>query len=182
MAAMKDKLIYLIITAVALAADQVTKAWATASLRPIGSVQVLEGFFNLSYARNRGVAFSLFADAEFEVRWILAAISALAAAVVIVYLMQTAASKVRLNTALALLLAGITGNLVDRVRLGEVVDFLDFHWGHSFSWPTFNVADTAICIGAVLLALEIVKEEKVAHPEPQAVGSRVEESRMSSSE
>jgi signal peptidase II len=54
------------------------------------------------------------------------------------------------------------GNLIDRVRLGEVVDFLDFHWGSLFTWPTFNVADAAICIGAGLLALELLREEKAA--------------------
>ena len=64
---------------------------------------------------------------------------------------------------LALLLAGIVGNLIDRVRLGEVVDFLDFHWGDRFTWPTFNLADAAICIGAALLAIELAREERMAH-------------------
>ena len=159
---MKGKVPYLLFSFVILVLDQVTKAWATASLQPVGSVEVVAGFFRLSYARNRGVAFSLFADSEFDMKWVLAGVSALAAAAVAGYLSRTAASHARLNAALALLLAGITGNLIDRVRLGEVVDFLDFHWGSLFTWPTFNVADAAICVGAGLLALELLREERAA--------------------
>jgi signal peptidase II len=159
---MKGKGSYLLLSFVILVLDQVTKAWATASLQPVGSVEVVAGFFRLSYARNRGVAFSLFADSEFDMQWVLAGVSALAAVAVAGYLSRTAASHARLNAALALLLAGIMGNLIDRVRLGEVVDFLDFHWGSLFTWPTFNVADAAICIGAGLLALELLREEKAA--------------------
>jgi signal peptidase II len=173
---MKSKFIYLIIAIAVLAADQVSKAWATAWLEPHGSLQVIEGFFRLSYARNRGVAFSLFADSEFNMRWLLAAISAAAAVAVIVYLGRTVASNAWLNTALAFLLAGITGNLVDRVRLGEVVDFLDFHLGEHFTWPTFNIADAAICLGALLLALELMKEEKAAGLKAQTSTPAAEES------
>ncbi len=159
---MKNKQFYFAIVIVALVADQFTKLWATAKLLPVSSVEVIAGLFRLTYARNRGVAFSLFADSEFEVRWVLSAISAIAAVAVFIYLLRTASQHGRLNSALALLLAGITGNLIDRVRLGEVVDFLDFHWFDRFVWPTFNVADAAICIGAVLLALEMMKEESHA--------------------
>jgi signal peptidase II len=162
---MKSKWFYFLMALVVLIADQVTKAWATARLLPIDSYEVIPGFFRLTYARNRGVAFSLFADAEFEVRWVLAAVSAVAAAAVAYYLSRAALHTRRLNAALALLLAGIVGNLIDRVRLGEVVDFLDFHWRNQYTWPTFNVADAAICIGAGLLALELLREEKVAHHE-----------------
>jgi signal peptidase II len=80
---MKSKWSYLAVTAVVLVADQITKAWATARLMPIESYEVIPGFFRLTYARNRGVAFSLFADAEFEVRWVLAAISAVAASAIL---------------------------------------------------------------------------------------------------
>lgn len=83
-----------------------------------------------------------------------------------------------MNGSLALLLAGIVGNLIDRVRLGEVVDFLDFHWVDRFTWPTFNLADAAICIGAALLALELLREERAESvktqgpaPEESGIGS-----------
>jgi signal peptidase II len=156
------KNLFFVLSVLTLIVDQLTKAWATASLKPVGSIEVIPGFFRLTYALNRGVAFSLLADTEFEIRWVLASISALAALAVMGYLARTRSHHTRLNLSLSLLLAGIVGNLIDRVRLGVVVDFLDFHWADRFTWPTFNVADASICIGAVLLALELLNEEKVA--------------------
>jgi signal peptidase II len=168
---MKNKQLYFLITIITLIADQVTKLWATARLKPVDSMEVIPNFFRLTYALNRGVAFSLFADSEFEVRWILSAVSALAAIGVLLYLWRTPTSHWRLCGALSLLLAGILGNLIDRVRLGEVVDFLDFHWFDSYTWPTFNIADSAICVGAFLLAVEMLREgkaEKTPDPQPEA--------------
>lgn len=159
---MNTKLPYFIIAIVVLIADQVTKAWATAKLQPIDTMEIIPNFFRFTYARNRGVAFSLFADSQFETKWILAGISTIAAIGVIVYLWRSGAHERRLNYALSFLLAGIVGNLIDRVRLGEVVDFIDFHWYESYTWPTFNIADAAICMGAALLALEMLREEKVS--------------------
>src|SRR5581483_896365 len=135
------------------------KVWATAKLKPVGLIEIFPNFFRFSYALNRGVAFSLFADVEFNIKWVLAAISALAAAMVVHYLARTPVNRRRLCLSLSLLLAGILGNLIDRIRLGEVVDFIELHWRDQFTWPTFNVADSAICIGAVLLALELLMEE-----------------------
>lgn len=159
---MKIKLPYFIITIVVLIADQVTKAWATAKLQPIDTMEIIPNFFRFTYARNRGVAFSLFADSQFETKWILAGISTAAAIGVGVYLWRSGAHERRLNYALSFLLAGIVGNLIDRVRLGEVVDFIDFHWYESYTWPTFNIADAAICVGAALLAIEMMREPKVS--------------------
>ncbi|MGE0885153.1 MAG: signal peptidase II [Blastocatellales bacterium] len=158
---MKNKLPYFIIAAVVIAADQLTKAWAIAKLKPVVLLEIIPGFFRLVYATNRGVAFSMFADGEFDARWIFASISVVAAVFVSVYLLRAATAKFRLSFALSLLLAGIVGNLIDRVRLGEVVDFLGFHWQDKYSWPIFNLADTAICIGAGLLALDMLFEEKM---------------------
>lgn len=169
---MKSKLPYFIIAAVVLAADQLTKAWAVAKLKPVVLIEVIPGYFRLIYATNRGVAFSMFADGQFDARWIFAAISIAAAVFVSVYLLRTPPGKFRLNASLALLLAGITGNLIDRVRLGEVIDFLGFHWQDKYSWPIFNLADSAICVGAVLLALEMLFEEretKIGSGDPRAV-------------
>ncbi len=157
---MKNKLPYFILAAVVIAADQLTKAWAIAKLKPVVLIEVIPGFFRLVYATNRGVAFSMFADGEYDARWIFAAISVVAAVFVSIYLLRTSAGKARLSLALSLLLAGIVGNLIDRVLLGEVVDFLGFHWQDKYSWPIFNLADTAICIGAGLLALDMLFEEK----------------------
>ncbi|MGE0128545.1 MAG: signal peptidase II [Blastocatellales bacterium] len=159
---MRTKLPYLLGAVIVLAADQLTKAWATASLKPVVFIEVIPGFFRLSYATNRGVAFSLFADSEFDIRWILSAVSFVAALFVIGYFRHAPSGKPWLNVSLSLLLAGIVGNMIDRVRLGEVVDFIDLHWRDLYSWPTFNIADSAICVGAVLLAMEMLREEKAA--------------------
>jgi signal peptidase II len=157
---MKEKLFYITLAFLLLVADQASKLWATWKLKPVMTMEIIPGYFRFSYATNRGVAFSLLADSEMNVRWLLAAISAAAALFVLSYLKQTLPGQRRLNLSLALLLAGIVGNLIDRVRLGEVVDFIELHWREQYAWPTFNIADSAICIGAVLLALEMMREAK----------------------
>lgn len=179
---MKSKPSYFVLAAAVLAADQLTKAWAVARLKPLSLIEVIPGFFRLVYATNRGVAFSLFADGAFDARWIFAGISVMAAIFVTIYLVRTGSGKLRLNTALALLLAGIVGNLIDRVRLGEVVDFLGFHLNDKYSWPIFNLADSAICIGAGLLALEMLFEEKPAELDSADSAALVEESRVTPSQ
>jgi len=113
----------------------------------------------------------MFADGEFDARWVFAGISFVATSFVSIYLVRTSPGKLRLSLALSLLLAGIVGNLIDRVRLGEVVDFLGFHWRDQYSFPIFNLADTAICIGAGLLALDMLFEEKPAEP---AIGAKLQ--------
>lgn len=169
---MKSKLPYFVLAATVLAADQLSKAWAVARLKPVDVIEVIPGFFRFVFATNRGVAFSMFADGNFDARWVFAGISVVAAVFVLTYLLRTPPAKIRLSAALSLLLAGIIGNLIDRVRLGEVIDFLGFHLNDKYSWPIFNVADSAICIGAGLLALEMLFEEKAA---PQGQNSVVEE-------
>ncbi len=159
---MQTKAKYFVLALIVLIADQVSKAWATEKLLPVDTLEVIPNFFRFTYARNRGVAFSLFADSKYEIKWVLAAISLLAAIGVAYYLIRLATNNSRLNISLSLLLAGIVGNLIDRVRLGEVVDFIDFHWYEKYTWPTFNIADAAICIGAALLALEMLFEEKTS--------------------
>ena len=159
---MNAKMAFWFLSLLVLVADQATKFWATARLKPVGFIEVIPDYFRFSYALNRGVAFSLFADVEFNIKWVLAAISGLAAVMVVHYLARAPLAQRRMCWSLSLLLAGILGNLIDRIRLGEVVDFIEFHWRESFTWPTFNLADSAICIGAALLALELLQEERAA--------------------
>ncbi len=154
---MSSKPIYFFVAIIVLVADQVTKFWVAAVLIPGWQTEMIPGFFRLSYALNRGVAFSFCAECN---RWALVTISAIAAAAMITCLARTSPVRARMNSVYALLLAGITGNLIDRVRLAGVVDFLDLHWGEHFTWPTFNLADAAICIGATLLALEMARDWK----------------------
>ena len=139
--------------AAVLALDQATKALALASLDPAaggGPVEVAP-FFNLVLVWNTGVSFGMLADAGGAAPWILVGLALLIAGVVAAWLARERRALPRF--ALWLVLAGALGNIVDRVRFGAVVDFLDFHLG-GYHWPAFNVADSAIVIGACLLILD----------------------------
>ena len=157
---MGRRLRYLILSVVILLLDQGTKAWALAQLRPVAMIEVIPDFFRLTFATNRGVAFSLFADGPEGTRYILSVIALLAAGMVSYQQWRTPVGHQRMQWSLSLLLAGILGNLIDRIRFGEVIDFLDFHLAERYAWPTFNVADAVICVGAGLLAIELLREER----------------------
>ncbi len=139
--------------------DQGTKAWAIRKLRFGGDVSVIPNFFNFAYAQNTGVAFSFLDDHGDAGRWGLSVVAGVAAVLVLYYFWRVPRSHDRLLGALALLLAGILGNLTDRARLGFVVDFIDVQFGN-WHYPTFNVADAAICVGAGLLILDIFFSKK----------------------
>ena len=134
--------------------DQASKAWAVRALRFKDAVDVIPGLLNFIYAENTGVAFSQFQDKGEPGRWILASLAVIAAIGVLIYFLKTPRNEDKILGACALLMAGICGNLTDRVRLGYVIDFIDVHF-KSFHWPTFNVADASICLGAVLLAYDV---------------------------
>ena len=134
--------------------DQASKAWARKTLRFGDDVTVIPNFLNFIYAENTGIAFSQLQNGGELGRWMLAALAALAALAVLYYFWRTPKNNDRLLGACALLLAGIVGNLTDRVRLGFVIDFIDVQFGN-WHYPTFNVADSAICIGAGLLILDL---------------------------
>lgn len=136
--------------------DQATKAWIAASLLP-GEVRPVTDFFNLVLAHNPGAAFSLLADAGGWQR-VLFSLVALAAVIVISVLLHRHRQEPRFCLALSFILGGALGNLVDRLRLGHVVDFLDFHYG-GLHWPAFNLADTAITLGAALLVWDGLKRK-----------------------
>jgi len=138
-------------------ADQASKAWAARRLRFGETVTVVERLLYFDYATNDGIAFGQLQEGGEFSRWMLAVLAALAIVAVLVYFFRTPRAEDRVLGACALLLAGIAGNLTDRVRLGHVIDFVEVHLG-SFQWPTFNVADAAICVGAGLLALDIILE------------------------
>ncbi len=148
------KLGYLVATVSVFFLDQASKAWAVKRLRFGGDVEVIPGLLNFAYATNTGVAFSMFAEGGDTGRWILSGLAFFAAVLVLYFFWRTPRSDDRILGALALLLAGILGNVVDRVRLGYVVDFIDVQFGN-WHYPTFNVADIAICTGAGLLILDM---------------------------
>jgi len=132
-------------------ADQLTKAAVLANFAH-GERRELTAFLNLVLVYNKGAAFSMFADAAGWQTPLLAGF-AVVAALIVGYLIVRNPAKRLLCLGLALILGGALGNLIDRLRYGQVVDFLDFHaWG--WHWPAFNVADSAICVGAAVLILE----------------------------
>jgi signal peptidase II len=154
---------WLVIAAIVVVADQLAKARVQALLLVPGNTREVTGFFNLSLAYNRGAAFSFLNDAA---GWQgpLFALVAVVASAVIIWVLAGHWRQRLLASALALVLGGAVGNLVDRLRYGHVVDFLDFHWtwldavfpgGH---FPAFNVADSAITGGAILLVLVQLQE------------------------
>lgn len=146
---------YLGATAAVFLLDQVTKAWAVKRLKFGGDIEVIPGLFNLAYATNTGVAFSMFAGNGDAGRWGLSIVAILASALVFYFFWKTPRTDDRILGALALLLAGIIGNVFDRLRLGYVIDFIDIQFG-DWHYPTFNVADIAICTGAGLLILDLI--------------------------
>ena len=139
--------------------DQMTKAWAKRTLHFGDEINVVPNFLNFIYAQNTGVAFSQLNNGGDFGRWMLTILAALAAVAVLYYLWRTPRGNDRVLGACALLLAGIVGNLVDRARLGYVIDWIDVQFG-GWHYPTFNVADAAICIGAGLLILDVVFNRK----------------------
>jgi signal peptidase II len=159
---------YLLVVALVLGLDQLTKYWAAQALNEGDDLHLVRGFLKLSYTENPGIAFGMLSTGNFQ--WILVAISVAAIIVVGYYLLRTSASNRLLLWSLSLLAAGITGNLVDRIRMGRVIDFIELYF-RDFHWPVFNIADSAITIGAALMALELF----LAPPSREEAVQRVDE-------
>ena len=132
--------------------DQVTKWIAVANLEYLTPVPVIDGFWNWTLVHNYGAAFSFLSDAGGWQKWFFAGLAAVVSVVMALWLRLTPRADWRNALPLALVIAGAIGNLIDRVRYGYVVDFVDWYVGRHH-WPVFNVADSAIVAGAVLLVL-----------------------------
>jgi len=136
-----------------LLVDQATKALVEASMRPHQSIDVFP-FFALSYVRNTGAAFGVLAAAPPSVRLpLFIVVTIVAVGALVSFLRRTPPDQSWLVAALGGILGGAIGNLVCRVRYGEVIDFLDVHWG-DLHWPAFNVADSAITVGVAIVLLQ----------------------------
>lgn len=135
--------------------DQMTKAWAVRALRLGGDRTLINGFLDLIYTENSGIAFGQLQEGGAFGRWFFVVLAVAAAIAVLYFFLRTARNDDRVLGACALLLAGISGNLTDRARLGYVIDFIVLHAG-KYHWPTFNVADASISLGALLLAWDLV--------------------------
>ncbi len=156
---MKPKyLILLAVSAVVLLLDQATKLYIDRTMDLHTSITVVKNFFNITYLRNTGAAFSFLSNFSYRLPFFIL-ISVVAVTVILVVFHRLRPDQRFTAVALALIFSGALGNLIDRIRLGEVIDFLDAHW-YDHHWPAFNVADSAICVGVALLAIDMIIEER----------------------
>jgi len=146
----------LITVAIVICCDQLTKLYVDAVMLPHQSITVIQNYFDITYIRNPGGAFGLFAQANRAiVRPLLLGLSIIAVVIIVGIYHSTPADRLLARVAFALILSGAIGNLIDRLRFDEVIDFLDVHWYH-YHWPAFNIADAAISIGVSLLCWELL--------------------------
>ena len=150
--------LFAVIAVVGLIIDQITKVYIDRSMRLYDSIQVFENFFHVTYLRNKGAAFSFLSNASWRLPFFIT-VSIIASLVILVAFRKLRDDQKLAQVSLAMIFSGAVGNLIDRVRLGEVIDFLDVHW-YRHHWPAFNVADSLICVGVVLLAIDMMLEEK----------------------
>lgn len=156
---MKGKyLVLLTLTPLILIADQLTKLYIDRTMQLYQSIPVIDGLFSITYLRNRGAAFSFLAEASWRLPFFILA-TVVAVIAILVALKKLRDDQRFATVSLTLILAGAVGNLIDRVRMGEVIDFLDVYW-KNHHWPAFNVADSAICVGVAMLALDMFREER----------------------
>lgn len=153
---MAHRLPYLVLAAAVVFLDQWTKWMAARSLWLHRSVEIVSGLFSLTLVHNDGMAFGLFSGEHSAYKAIfLSTMSAAALVLIVYYATRIPLSQRWLHTGLALIFGGALGNLIDRFRLGYVIDYLDFHW-KGYSWPAFNVADSCISIGMGLLIADFL--------------------------
>ena len=146
---------YFLMAIVIVLLDQLTKLWVLGTFEPFEVVTVLP-VFNLTLVFNEGAAFSFLADAGGWQRYLFLLISAVMSVVFVVWLTRIKAHEVWLAYGLALLLGGAVGNLIDRIWLGKVIDFLQWHWSGAY-FPAFNIADAAITLGVIFLLWDSIK-------------------------
>ena len=154
----KNNLPWLLLSVVIIIADQLTKFLIKHHLHYATGYRVTP-FFNLLHARNYGAAFSLMDDPGGSQRWLLSLISLVLSMVLIIWLLTLQAQQRWRAASLTLIIGGALANFCGRFAVGYVIDFLDFHIGQ-YHWPAFNLADTAICIGVIMLFVELVQHKK----------------------
>ncbi|KTC27127.1 signal peptidase II [Pseudomonas sp. ICMP 19500] len=151
---------WLVLSLLVLVIDQVSKAHFEGSLEMFQQIVVIPDYFSWTLAYNTGAAFSFLADGGGWQRWLFALIAVVVSAVLAVWLKRLGRDDTWLAIALALVLGGALGNLYDRIALGHVIDFILVHWQNRHYFPAFNFADSAITVGAIMLALDMFKSKK----------------------
>jgi signal peptidase II len=153
----------LLISAVVIVADRLTKNWVSAHIPLGGAIPIIPRFLRITHWTNEGAAFSLFADtaSPHVVRWALVAFTLVAVLAIFIVLLRLGNLLTLTTVALALILGGAIGNVHDRIVYGSVIDFIEIHI-LSYHWPDFNVADSAVVTGACLLLLDSILPHRKA--------------------
>jgi signal peptidase II len=146
------------ISTIGIIIDQITKTAIDHNMQLFDSIPVVENFFHITYVRNKGAAFSFLSHASWRLPFFIT-ISIIATLVILVAFRKLRDDQKLAHISLSMIFSGAVGNLIDRIRLGEVIDFLDAHW-YRHHWPAFNVADSLICVGVFLLAIDMILEER----------------------
>ncbi len=157
-------MVWAIIIILCVAADQLSKAVAESSLKGLGSIPVINGFFYLTHQDNTGAAWSFLADKEWGV-YVLAGISFISSIIMIVLIYKI--KNVKLKVAITFICAGAIGNMIDRIFYQKVTDFIELHFW-SYIFPTFNVADSLITCGSIFLAIVILSDKTIMANEPKS--------------
>lgn len=162
---MRDRILVATIAAGVLVLDQITKFLVATRLPLHDRIPVVDGLLAITHVRNRGAAFGLFADIQSEsLRWALIAVSLVAVALIWLYARESWHQPV-IVVAFGAILGGAMGNLIDRLWRDGVVDFVLVHW-RQYHWPSFNVADAAITMGAIALFLAMARRGEEDDPDP----------------
>jgi signal peptidase II len=152
--------------------DQLTKWWISRTLGYADEIPVIDGFFHITHVRNPGAAFGILATSPEPVRiFFFIGVTLVAIALILSFFHKLAPGDRFSALSLGLILAGAIGNLIDRLRFGEVVDFLHFRLWGGYTWPDFNLADSFIVVGVMLLVIELLASESESRDETRAAQS-----------
>ncbi|MFG6207128.1 signal peptidase II [Pseudomonas retamae] len=154
------RLSWLWLSLLVLVIDQASKFYFEGRLEMFQQIVIIPDLFSWTLAYNTGAAFSFLADSSGWQRWLFALIAIVVSCVLVVWLKRLGRNDTWLAIALALVLGGALGNLYDRIALGHVIDFILVHWQNRWYFPAFNFADSAITVGAIMLALDMFKPKK----------------------
>lgn len=152
---------YPLIIIIALISDQLTKQLITSSMQINESTQVIEGFFYITYVENTGAAWSLFQGG----RWFFVAITSVMMIILAILLIKNSHKLFRISA--AMIIGGGLGNLIDRIKIGSVVDFIHLYFG-SYSFPVFNVSDSFVTVGTILLCVYVIIYERTKKNAPHS--------------
>jgi len=171
---MRHRFPYALIVASVVTLDQIAKALVDRLMELHESRPIVDGLLSLTYVRNRGAAFGILSEADLPYQSALfSVVSLLALGAIALYALRLPSTDRLAQTALALVMGGALGNLIDRSLHGYVIDFMDFYW-KSHHWPAFNVADSCISIGVCLLLLDILKSPADAKRDAVPAGGQTE--------